>query len=131
MPVIKAAESRRTQTANAVMTTLASPTQGSAGQALWRVDMQPGQTGPLHGVDAEQIWTVLAGGATVQLGAESVVVAPGDTLVIPANLSRQISADPHAGFVAIVTGRAGQRACVLADSCAAPAGETVIPAWVI
>lgn len=131
MPVIKAADSRRTQTPNAVMTTLASPTQGSAGQALWRVDMQPGQTGPLHGIDAEQIWTVLSGGATVQLGAESVSVAPGDTVVIPANLSRQISADPDAGFVAIVTGRAGQQAYVLGESCAVPAGETVTPAWVI
>ncbi len=131
MPVIKAAQARRTQTANAVMTTLASPTQGDAGQALWRVDMQPGQTGPLHSINAEQIMTVIAGGATVQLGAEAASVARGDTVVIPANLPRQISADRRDGLVAIVAGRAGPQAHVLGDSCAAPAGETVVPPWAI
>ena len=42
MPVIRHADSRRTETPTAVMTTLASPSQGGAGQAVWRVDMRPG-----------------------------------------------------------------------------------------
>ena len=66
MPVIRHADSRRTETPNAVMTTLASPSQGGAGQAVWRVDMRPGQAGPRHVIDTEQVWTVLAGCAAPQ-----------------------------------------------------------------
>lgn len=136
MPVIKAAQSRRTQTPNAAMTTLASPTLGNASQALWRVDMDAGQSGPLHEIDAEQVWAVLDGGATVQIGAELLTVERGDAVVIPAGLPRRITAHAHAGFTAIVTGPAGLRAWAVRDpddgrDCAVPAGEKVIPAWVV
>src|SRR5215469_9563384 len=67
MPVIRHADSRRTETPNALMTTLASPTQGGAGHSVWRVDMRPSQAGPLHAIDTEQVWTVLDGGATIEL----------------------------------------------------------------
>jgi quercetin dioxygenase-like cupin family protein len=135
MPVIRRAESRRTETPNAVMTTLASPTQGHAAQAMWRVDMNPGQAGPLHGIDAEQVWAVLDGGASVELGTEIIAVEPGDTIVIPADLPRRVSADPVAGLVAIVAAPASMRAYALDGSavgphCAAPDRDKLRPAWV-
>jgi len=77
MPVIRRTESRRTETPNAVMTTLASPTQGGAGMAVWRVDMRPGQAGPQHAIDTEQVWKVLAGGATIECGEVTLDVEPG------------------------------------------------------
>ncbi|MBX6356676.1 MAG: cupin domain-containing protein [Micromonosporaceae bacterium] len=136
MPVIRRADCRRTETPNAVMTTLASPTQGGAGQAVWRVDMRPGQAGPLHAMDAEQIWTVLAGQATVALGTGTVALAPGDTLVIPADAPRRVVADATRGFAAIVVAPAGTRAypldgTVVAADCAVPDGDKLVPAWVI
>lgn len=144
MPVIKAAQRRRTETPNAVMTTFASPTQGEARQALWRVDMQPGQSGPLHGIDAEQIWAVLDGAATVQLGTERFTVESGDAVVIPADVPRRITADAQLGLAAVVTGPASLHAYVLpeledagleagdlGDRGGPPAGETVVPAWVV
>ncbi len=135
MPVIRNAQRRRTQTPNAVMTTLASPTQGGAATAVWRVDMQPGQAGPLHAIDAEQILTVLEGGAKVRLGAETIRVGPGDTLVMPANLPRQITADAQVGIVAIGAAPAGMLAYALDGSvvgahCATPVGDKLVPAWV-
>lgn len=135
MPVIPRDEARRTETPNAVMTTLASPTQGGAGQSVWRVDMRPGQVGPLHGVDTEQVWTVLDGAAAVELAGETSTVAPGDTVVIPAGTPRRIQADPSAGFAAIVVAPAGMRAYRLdetpvAAACAIPDGDKLIPAWV-
>jgi quercetin dioxygenase-like cupin family protein len=134
MPVIRKAESRRTETPAAVMTTLASPTQGQAASAVWRVDMRPGQTGPLHGIDAEQVWTVLEGGANVQLGQENVTLGPGDTVVIPADTPRRVSAGQN-GLVAIVTAPARMRAYALDGTrvgahCAAPDGDKLLPAWV-
>lgn len=136
MPVIRHADSRRTETPNAVMTTLASPTQGGAGQAVWRVEMRPGQAGPLHAMDTEQIWTVLSGQATVLLDSGTVAVAPGDTLVIPADAPRRVTAGATSGFAAIVVAPAGTRAYVLdatqvAAACAAPSGDKLVPAWVV
>jgi quercetin dioxygenase-like cupin family protein len=135
MPVIRRAESRRTETPNAVMTTLASPSQGHAGHCVWRVDMQAGRAGPLHGVDAEQVWAVLDGGASVRLGSDTIVVAPGDTVVMPAGVPRRVTADPVAGLVAIVAAPASMRAYVLDGSVVAehrsgPDGDKVVPAWV-
>ena len=135
MPVIRHAESRRTETPNAVMTTLASPTQGGAGQAVWRVDMRPGQSGPLHAIDTEQVWTVLDGGASVELDGQRLTVAPGDTLILPANAPRRITADPQAGLAAIAAAPAGTRAYTLDGTrvgadCAVPDGDKLIPAWV-
>jgi quercetin dioxygenase-like cupin family protein len=135
MPVIRNAQRRRTETPNAVMTTLASPTQGGAGIAVWRVDMLPGQAGPLHAIDAEQIFTVLEGGASVLLGPDTIAVGPGDTLVMPADVPRRITADPRVGIVAIGTAPAGMRAYTLDGSvveahCATPVGDKLVPAWV-
>ncbi|WP_326560317.1 cupin domain-containing protein [Micromonospora sp. NBC_01796] len=135
MPVIRHAESRRTETPNAIMTTLASPTQGGAGQLVWRVDMGAGQAGPLHGIDTEQVWTVLTGAATVELADEGYAIEPGDTLVIPADVPRRITAAPD-GFTAVVVAPVGMRAYrldagVVARDCAVPDGDKVIPAWVV
>ena len=135
MPVIRRAETRRTETPNAVMTTLASPIQGGAGQAVWRVDMRPGQAGPLHAIDTEQVWTVLDGGATVELDGQALTVGPGDTLILPADAPRRVSADPEAGLAAIAVAPAGTRAYTLdgtrvAPGCAVPDGDKLVPAWV-
>ncbi len=135
MPVIRNAERRRTETPNAVMTTLASPTQGGAGMAMWRVDMLPGQAGPLHAINAEQVLTVLEGGASVLLGHDTIEVGPGDTLVMPADVPRKITADPRVGVVTISAGPAGMLAYALDGTvaeahCATPAGDKLVPAWV-
>jgi quercetin dioxygenase-like cupin family protein len=135
MPVIRKSQARRTETPAAVMTTLASPAQGNASNAVWRVEMKPGQTGPLHGIDAEQVWTVLSGSANVQLGDSTVTVEEGDTIVMPADTARRVAADPKAGFVAIVAAPASMRAYVLDTTvvgahCAVPDRDKLIPAWV-
>jgi quercetin dioxygenase-like cupin family protein len=138
MPVIRHAESRRTETPNAVMTTLASPSQGGAGQSVWRVDMRPGQAGPPHAIDAEQVWTVLQGGATVELDGQVLAVGPGDTVIMPADAPRRVTADPAAGFTAIAVAPAGARAYLPgATDPAATAGRAVpdetkvAPAWLV
>lgn len=124
MSVIRHAESRRIETPNAVMTTLASPTQGAAARSLWRVDMRPGQAGPAHTFDTEQVWTVLEGGATVEYGGETLVAAPGDTLVFAAYTPRRVIADTETGFTAVVAAPAGSRAG-LTDGT-----DRGVPAWV-
>jgi quercetin dioxygenase-like cupin family protein len=91
--VIRADETRRTETPNAVMTTLASPSLGtSAGLSLWLVAMSAGSTGPLHAFDSEQVWSVLDGAASIAVDGVGHELRAGDTLVVPANALRQIAA---------------------------------------
>ncbi|MEU7876646.1 cupin domain-containing protein [Microbispora bryophytorum] len=137
MPVIRSADSRRNTTPNGVMTTLASPTQGGAAQAVWRVDMPAGNSGPHHASDGEQVWTFLTGGATVELGGETVAVEAGDTVVMPADVSRRVHAGAEAGFSAIVAAPAGCEVynpggITAADACdLAPKGtDRLVPPWV-
>jgi quercetin dioxygenase-like cupin family protein len=135
MPVIRSADSRRTETPNAVMITLASPTQGQASTSVWRVEMKPGQAGPLHAFDAEQIWTILAGGASVLLGADVIEAGPGDTLVLPPDVPRKITADAGVGLTAVCAAPAGLRAYALDGTvpgahCAVRDRDKLVPAWV-
>ncbi|MFI0411353.1 cupin domain-containing protein [Actinomadura sp. 3N508] len=137
MTLIRAAESRRTGTPNGTMTTFATPTQGGTeGIALWRVDMAPGRTGPLHAFDTEQIWTFLDGTATIDLDGRKLEAGPGDTVVLPAGVPRQMTSRPDAGFTAVVAAHAG---CLAYDPDAvvddtkcdiAPQGdERLVPPW--
>ncbi|GAA2320176.1 hypothetical protein GCM10009853_092870 [Glycomyces scopariae] len=126
MRIVRSTETRRTATPAAVMTTLASPTLGDAPFPLWRVEAAPGTAGPLHRIDAPQIWTLTAGTVTVEgdtaeggaaetgaagPGGGTAELAAGDTLVIPAGQDRRFTPGPK-GFTAIVTGPAGMRAAV-------------------
>jgi quercetin dioxygenase-like cupin family protein len=123
VPVVRHAEARRITTPNATMTSYATPTLGGAQTALWRVEMVPGSAGPLHSFDVEQVWTVLDGAATVELDGEPLVVGPGDTVVMPADVPRRVHADPAEGFTAIVTAPGGALAT-------AAGAEPVLPPWI-
>lgn len=108
--VVSAASTRRSDTPNAVMTTLASPTLGSTRQlALWRVRMEGGQSGPLHVFDSEQVWTVLDGRMRVTVDGKAVDLEPGDTVVLPADAERRVEAS-DGPLDALVAGVAGARA---------------------
>ncbi|QKG21333.1 cupin domain-containing protein [Actinomadura verrucosospora] len=136
MTLVRNADRRRTETPNGVMTTLATPTQGGTeGIAVWRVDATPGRTGPLHAFDTEQVWTFLDGAVTVDLDGRKMEVGPGDTVVLPPHLPRQLTASDK-GFTALVAAHAG---CLAYDPDAvvdeskcelAPQGdERIVPPW--
>ena len=97
---VRAGDNRRTETPNATMTTLASPTLGPTdGLALWRVEMEAGVVGPLHEFDSEQLWTALAGELTITVDGTPSDVAAGDTIVIPAGVERQVAARTAARLI--------------------------------
>lgn len=136
MPLVRSADSRRSTTPNGVMTTLASPTQGGATQAVWRVDMPAGNGGPYHACDGEQVWTFLTGGATVELGGETADVQAGDTVVMPPGVARRVTGGEE-GFSAIVAAPAGIEVynpggVSAPDACdLAPKGtDRLVPPWV-
>jgi quercetin dioxygenase-like cupin family protein len=121
---IPAGQARKTETANARMTTLASPSQGPSGElSMWLVEMRTGQQGPLHVFDVEQIWHVLEGNIEIAVDAEVAVLTRGDTVVLKAGAERQVSALTDVRLV--VCGRADGVALVPGE--AAPRG---VPPWI-
>jgi quercetin dioxygenase-like cupin family protein len=121
--IVRSTETRRTATPAAVMTTLASPTQGAAPFPVWRVEASAGTAGPLHLIDADQVWTLTAGTVQIEAGGESADLAAGDTLIVPAGEERRFTPGPE-GFTAVVAGPAGMRA-----SMPASPDEKVDIAW--
>ena len=121
---IHADEGRRTETPNAIMTTLASPSQGCTKQlSMWTVAMRDGQKGPSHIFDCEQIWHVLVGIVEINLASKTVELTAGDTIVIPADIERQVSARSDVRLV--VCGRSDGIAAVPGD-----AGSRGVPPWI-
>jgi quercetin dioxygenase-like cupin family protein len=122
--VVRAAEVRRTETPNAVMHTLASPTLGpTTDLSMWRVSMAPGQRGPLHVFDVEQVLTVLRGGAAITVAGATVELSERDTIALPAGAARQIAA--RGELEAIVTGHSSGRARVPGEE-----GDRGTPPWI-
>jgi quercetin dioxygenase-like cupin family protein len=90
---VRNSEVRRTETPNAVMTTLASPSQGpTTALSLWQVAMTAGQRGPSHVFDSEQVWHVLAGKVDIAADGQVVSLVSGDTVVLAAGTERQVRA---------------------------------------
>jgi quercetin dioxygenase-like cupin family protein len=122
--LVRNANTRRTETPNATMTTLASPTQGATeALSLWKVEMTAGATGPRHVFDSEQLWTVQAGRIVVDVGSESCHLEQGDTVVLAAAAERQI----HAATDALIL------VCGHADATASVPGEASTrgtPPWI-
>ena len=98
---------RRSETPNAVMTTLASPSQGpTAHLSVWRVEMKAGQRGPRHVFDSEQVWHVLDGEVDVTIGDQTARLRAGDAVVLEAMAERQISAVTATQIIACGRGHA-------------------------
>ena len=122
--VLLPAAMRRSETPNAVMTTLASPTQGPTDRiSLWKISMQPGKRGPLHVFDSEQIWHLVAGEADFEIDGEVHRVQAGDAVVLPAGAVRVVASVTAAEFIA----------CGQGDAIASVVGEDTprgTPAWI-
>jgi quercetin dioxygenase-like cupin family protein len=121
---IRSDNMRRTETPNAVMTTVASPTQGPTRQlSVWKVAMKSGQQGPRHVFDREQIWHVLAGEVAIEAGDDPARLLPGDALVLAAGVARQITAVSDAEIVV----------CGLSDAVVSAPGQDAAqgtPPWI-
>jgi len=107
-------------TPNATMTTFAAPSLGSKELSAWRVAMVEGARGPEHVIDREQVWLPTSGSLTVTLDGESIVVGEGQSLVLAADVSRQISA-PAGPVEAVV--------CMQADATVTANGESRPLPW--
>jgi quercetin dioxygenase-like cupin family protein len=122
--LIHPANARITETPNATMTTLASPSlNGTQDLSLWRVAITAGKEGPVHVFDSEQIWTLLSGAVTFEVEGDRFQLGPGDTIRIAGMATRQLRAQTDAIF--LVCGYGG--AMVVSG---APGGQSMTPVWI-
>ncbi len=90
--------------------------------------MPPGQQGPLHAFDGEQVRTITSGGARLELGDDELVLRPGDAAVLPADVLRRVTADSAEGLQALVPlRRASARGCPTARTAASRRGSPEPP----
>lgn len=106
MLVITPDLARTTTTPNAVLTSLATPTLGGGTLSGWRVRMEAGAAGPVHTMDAEQLWVVTSGSLTVATADRTETVTAGSALVLPPGVERRVHAGGE-GVEALVTMPAG------------------------
>lgn len=98
--VTRAVDVRISETPNAVMTTLASPTLGGTqDMSLWRVQARAGTVGPVHTFDTEQIWTLVSGDALFVVDGETFALNAGDTIHLAAHATRQMNIAADAEFI--------------------------------
>lgn len=122
MPVIKYETAPSFDLPGLRVTGLASPSRGCRETNVWRLAIAPHTDGTLHSVDREEIFVAISGRAIVELAGESIALAPGDALVVPANQPFAL-ANPHAEpFEAIAALPVGGRAAM-------PGGEPFAPPW--
>jgi quercetin dioxygenase-like cupin family protein len=108
MLVISETEARTIRTPNAVMASLAGPSQGSAELSSWRVRMEAGARGPEHIIDREQVWMLLAGTLEFSVDGSPSTAAAGQAVVLPAGAVRQIHSGPEAAEALVCMPIGGQ-----------------------
>ncbi|MFE7797972.1 cupin domain-containing protein [Nocardia sp. NPDC057440] len=102
MPLITADQAPRFENDHADFVGLAAPSRGSTENCAWRLSIKPGVDAPPHALDREEIFIALSGSMIVTMGDETLTVAAGDALILPA-YQQFAMANPNAEpFEAIV-----------------------------
>jgi len=123
MPLIYAADAALFDVPDTQVMAYAAPSRGSTELCLWRIDIAPGSTSPLHHMDCEEVFMCVAGRAVLVTAEGEQDVVAGDCVVLATGTDfsfRVLGAQPFSAFACI---RAGGKA-TMADS-----GDTFLPPW--
>lgn len=110
MTVINAASAPRFQLPGILFTGLASPSRGSAENAVWHIRSEPGSDGTVHQLTREEIFVCIAGTAKARIGAQTHELRPGDALIVPAHADFSLSNPGDIAFEAVVVFPVGGQA---------------------
>jgi len=101
----------------------AAPSRGATELCLWRIDIAPGSTSPLHHMDCEEVFLCTDGRAVVVTSAAERPIQAGDCLVLPAQTDFSFRVVGDEPFRALACIRAGGKATMAAS------GDTFVPPW--
>ena len=105
------------------VTGYAAPSRGTAAVSMWRIELDPGTSSPMHRLDVEEVFLGLGGRGYVLTDGQEWPVGDGDCLVVPPHTPFRVCAGDHEPFKAVVCMPAGGQATLLPD------GPTFVPPW--
>ncbi|WP_148616446.1 cupin domain-containing protein [Nocardioides rubriscoriae] len=104
------AGARVTETPAAAMRTYASPSADStADVSVWRTEMKPDTSGPVHVIDTDHVVVVLEGSLRATVDGATVEAGAGDCVLLPRDAERQLVAGPQ-GVVTLTAAQPGSTA---------------------
>ncbi len=124
MAVITAPSAPTHDIGGARFTSLATPARGSTDTSVWLVEVDPGAPATPHQLTREEVFVVLGGRASVQLGGTQHEAGPGDAIVVPADTPFALGAAGEEPLRALCCLPVGGQAR-LAD------GEPFTPPWAL
>jgi quercetin dioxygenase-like cupin family protein len=107
------------------ITGYAAPSRGATEVSLWRIELAPTTSSPLHQMDVEEVFLCLDGRAVATVDDIETTVDAGDCLILPARTPFILTAGPDEPFRAVACMTAGGRATMLPD------GSSFVPAWAV
>lgn len=108
--LVTLAEARTVETPAASMRTYAGPSAAIATDVVvWRTEMAPEASGPVHVVDTDHAVVVIDGQLRAVVGGTTVEAGPGDCVVLPRGTERQLTAGPS-GVITLTAARPGSTA---------------------
>jgi mannose-6-phosphate isomerase-like protein (cupin superfamily) len=105
------------------ITGYAAPSRGATEVSLWRIELSPGSSSPLHQMDVEEVFLVLDGEAVAVVDQTRSTIGAGDCLVLPARTPFTLTVGDTQPFLAVACMTAGGQATMLPD------GATFVPPW--
>lgn len=122
MPVVSAPTAPTHELPGARFTALVAPSTGATEVCLWRVEIAPGTPATPHEVTREEVFVILAGHASVQMGEETLAAAPGDAIIVPAHTRFALANAGEAPLTMLTCLPVGGQARL-------PEGEPFTPPW--
>lgn len=112
MPHISNSDAPRFEIPGASFIGIATPSRGSAENAIWRTTVAPNTVGLDHHMTREEIIVAVRGRGVVHIGAEQYPLSPGDAFAIPAFTDFRLACAGDEPFAALTVLPAGSRAVV-------------------
>jgi quercetin dioxygenase-like cupin family protein len=107
------------------ITGYAAPSRGASQVSLWRIELAPTTSSPLHQMDVEEVFLALEGEAEAVIEDTRTTVHAGDCLILPAETPFTLTAGPNGPFRAVACMTAGGQATML------PGGDPFVPPWAV
>lgn len=124
MHVIKSSSAPAFEIPGLSVVGLAAPSRGASETCVWRITLPPGTPATPHAISREEIFVALSGEARIELDGRDHVLAPGDTLVVPAGEMFSLSNPGAEPFTALAVLPIGGQAML-------PGGERFSPPWTL
>ena len=83
MPVIPTPPAATHELPGTRFTSLATPSRGSVETAVWQVEIEPGTQPAPHSLTREEVFVVLDGTASVEIGGVAATASAGDAIAVP------------------------------------------------